>query len=68
MWASKASAAQRAGRAGRQGPGHCYRLFSSEVFKNDFPEHAQPEILKKPADDLVLQMKVLKLWLKYSFL
>jgi len=57
-WTSKASAAQRAGRAGRQGPGHCYRLFSSEVYKNDFREHAQPDILKRPADDLVLQMKV----------
>jgi hypothetical protein len=36
-WASKAAAGQRAGRAGRTGPGHCYRLYSSAVFENDFP-------------------------------
>ncbi|TRY72330.1 hypothetical protein TCAL_11453 [Tigriopus californicus] len=58
-WGSKAAANQRAGRAGRVAPGHCYRLFSSEVFKNDFPLHAQPEILKRPVDDLVLQMKAM---------
>eukprot|EP00095_Tigriopus_kingsejongensis_P006161 maker-scaffold40_size501252-snap-gene-2.13 protein:Tk06161 transcript:maker-scaffold40_size501252-snap-gene-2.13-mRNA-1 annotation:"atp-dependent rna helicase kurz" len=58
-WTSKAASNQRAGRAGRLGPGHCYRLYSSEVFKNDFPLHSQPEILKRPVDDLVLQMKAM---------
>ncbi len=60
-WTSKAGAAQRAGRAGRQGPGHCYRLYSSEVFKNSFPEHAQPEIAQRPVDDLMLQMKAMRI-------
>ena len=60
-WTSKAAANQRAGRAGRQSAGHCYRLFSSEVFKNEFPQFAEPEIMKRPADDLVLQMKAMKI-------
>ncbi|GET03929.1 P-loop containing nucleoside triphosphate hydrolase protein [Rhizophagus clarus] len=37
-WTSKASADQRAGRAGRTGPGHCYRLFSSAVFNDQFQQ------------------------------
>lgn len=56
-WTSKASANQRAGRAGRVGPGHCYRLFSSAVFENNFEEYSEPEIKRRPVDDLVLQMK-----------
>lgn len=56
-WVSKASAAQRAGRAGRTGPGHCYRLYSSALFENQFDEFAQPEILRMPIDGVVLQMK-----------
>ncbi|XP_062714515.1 probable ATP-dependent RNA helicase kurz [Aedes albopictus] len=54
---SKASANQRAGRAGRVAPGHCYRLYSSAVFNDEFVEFSQPEIQKKPVDDLMLQMK-----------
>ncbi len=38
QWISQASANQRAGRAGRTGPGHCYRLFSSAVFSNQFKQ------------------------------
>ncbi|KFD66492.1 hypothetical protein M514_05725 [Trichuris suis] len=58
QWISKASASQRAGRAGRIGPGHCYRLYSSAVY-NDFDKYSRPEILTKPLDDLVLQMKAM---------
>ncbi|XP_074037700.1 putative ATP-dependent RNA helicase kurz [Leptinotarsa decemlineata] len=58
-WTSKASANQRAGRAGRVGPGHCYRLYSSAVFNDTFPEYSIPEIQQKPVDDLYLQMKCL---------
>lgn len=54
---SKASANQRAGRAGRVSAGHCYRLYSSAVFNDEFLEFSQPEIQKKPVDDLMLQMK-----------
>lgn len=58
-WTSKASADQRSGRAGRTCPGHSYRLYSSAVYTNDFPDFSEPEIASKPIDDLVLQMKSL---------
>ena len=60
-WTSKASANQRAGRAGRVGAGHCYRLYSSAVFNNDFEDFTQPDILRRPVDDLVLQMKAINI-------
>lgn len=41
------------------GPGHCYRLYSSAVFENEFTEFTEPEILRLPADGLVLQMKAM---------
>eukprot|EP00249_Psilotum_nudum_P022320 c28469_g1_i1 orf=694-4590(-) len=56
-WISKASAAQRAGRAGRTGPGYCYRLYSSAIFNDTFPEFAAPEIYRAPIEGLVLLMK-----------
>ncbi|CAI4048376.1 ATP-dependent RNA helicase ECM16 SKDI_13G2580 [Saccharomyces kudriavzevii IFO 1802] len=56
-WVSKASANQRSGRAGRTGPGHCYRLYSSAVFENDFEQFSKPEILRMPVESIVLQMK-----------
>ncbi|ERM99068.1 hypothetical protein AMTR_s00101p00092980 [Amborella trichopoda] len=57
QWISKASASQRAGRAGRTGPGHCYRLYSSAVFNNIFPDFSTPEISKTPVDGVFLVMK-----------
>ncbi|XP_048505748.1 probable ATP-dependent RNA helicase kurz isoform X2 [Athalia rosae] len=60
-YASKAAANQRAGRAGRTGPGHCYRLYSSAVFNDQFEQFAVPEIQRKPVDDLLLQMKVMNI-------
>ncbi|KAM3938487.1 putative ATP-dependent RNA helicase DHX37 isoform 2-T2 [Leptodactylus fuscus] len=59
-WTSQASADQRAGRAGRTEPGHCYRLYSSAVF-SDFEQFSQPEITRRPVEDLVLQMKDLNI-------
>jgi ATP-dependent RNA helicase DHX37/DHR1 len=56
-WTSKASAEQRAGRAGRTAPGHCYRLYSSAVYNDEFPKFSEPEIVRKPVEDLILQMK-----------
>ena len=56
-WVSKASAEQRAGRAGRTGPGHCWRLYTSAVYEQFFPNHAEPEILRAPAESVVLQLK-----------
>lgn len=60
-WTSKASADQRAGRAGRLGPGHCYRLYSSAVFNDEFPQFSIPDIQQKPIDDLFLQLKCMKI-------
>lgn len=56
-WTSKASADQRSGRAGRTSPGHCYRLYSSAVYNDEFPKFMEPEIARKPVEDLILQMK-----------
>ncbi|XP_070571551.1 probable ATP-dependent RNA helicase DHX37 [Ptychodera flava] len=56
-WTSQASSNQRAGRAGRTEAGHCYRLYSSAVFANDFEKFSPPEITRRPVDDLILQMK-----------
>ncbi|KAG8183596.1 hypothetical protein JTE90_025148 [Oedothorax gibbosus] len=58
-WCSQASANQRAGRCGRTEGGHCYRLYSSAVFENDFPKYSKPEILRTPVDDVVLHLKAL---------
>lgn len=60
-YTSKASAKQRAGRAGRTRPGHCYRLYSSAVYNDQFEEYSQSEICKKPVDDLLLQMKAMNI-------
>lgn len=36
-----------------------YRLYSSAVFQNQFPKFSEPEICRRPVEDLVLQMKAL---------
>ena len=33
-----------------------YRLYSSSVFKDEFEKFAEPEIVSRPVDDLILQM------------
>jgi ATP-dependent RNA helicase DHX37/DHR1 len=58
-WISQASADQRMGRAGRTSPGHCYRLYSSAVYSNDFPPFAAPVITRVPLEDVVLDLKAL---------
>mmetsp|Transcript_42798 Transcript_42798/g.167228 ORF Transcript_42798/g.167228 Transcript_42798/m.167228 type:complete len:1162 (-) Transcript_42798:1347-4832(-) len=55
-WTSKASSTQRAGRAGRTQAGHCYRLYSSAVFQNEFPDTTPPEISRVPIDSLVVRL------------
>ena len=56
-WVSKASASQSAGRCGRTGPGHCYRLYSSAMYNDNFKAQLEPEILGRPIEDLILNMK-----------
>jgi ATP-dependent RNA helicase DHX37/DHR1 len=58
-WISRASANQRTGRAGRTGPGHCYRLFSSAYYNDHLEEFAEPETLRLPVSETVLQMKAM---------
>ncbi|KAJ2719486.1 putative ATP-dependent RNA helicase DHR1 [Coemansia sp. Benny D115] len=60
-WTSQASANQRMGRAGRTGPGHCYRIFSSAVFNDQFTKFSEPEIMRMPIEGVVLQMKAMNL-------
>lgn len=57
-WISQASAEQRAGRAGRTGPGHCYRLYSAALFSK-LPHYSDPEILKTPLEQTLLQLKAI---------
>ncbi|KAJ9589594.1 hypothetical protein L9F63_017179, partial [Diploptera punctata] len=66
-WCSKAAANQRAGRAGRMGPGHCYRLYSSAVFEEQFAEYTVPEMQRKPLDDIVLQLKSMSIDIVVNF-
>lgn len=58
IWISQASAEQRAGRAGRIGPGHCYRLYSSQIFSS-MKQFSTPDILSRPIDEVVLMLKVI---------
>ena len=52
---SNASSVQRMGRAGRQGPGHCYRLWSEQQ-QQQLAAHSSAEILQADLAPLVLQM------------
>lgn len=61
VWESKASANQRAVRVGRTSPGHCYRLFSSALFNDEFPEWNLPAIQTTPIDNVILQIKSMKI-------
>ncbi|GBG34467.1 ATP-dependent RNA helicase DEAH13 [Hondaea fermentalgiana] len=58
-WISQASANQRMGRGGRTGPGHCYRLYSSAVFNDQFEAFGRPEVERLPIEDVILYMKTL---------
>ncbi|KAM5581410.1 hypothetical protein ABKV19_010563 [Rosa sericea] len=61
QWISKASAIQREGRAGRTGPGHCFRLYSSAIYDNEFLDCSESEISKVPVDGVLLLMKAMKI-------
>lgn len=54
---SKSSANQRAGRAGRVGPGHVYRLYSTNVFGEYMSDYPLPEITQQPLDSVILLLK-----------
>lgn len=50
---NRASADQRRGRAGRQGPGHCYRLWSQEQV---LTAHREADILQSDLAPLVFEL------------
>ena len=54
---SQASAEQRMGRAGRTSEGICFRLYSSGVYEHAFKKNSDPEILTRPADEIILLLK-----------
>lgn len=60
VWVSQASAKQRQGRAGRVQAGHCIRLYT-EWHYNKMLEYQLPEILRTPLEELILQIKILRL-------
>jgi RNA helicase HrpA len=57
---SQASARQRSGRAGRVKPGVCLRLYAESDFL-DRPAYTDPEILRSSLDNVVLQLRHLRL-------
>ena len=60
-WISRASAEQRKGRAGRTGPGHVWRLYSSNIYEEFFAEESPPEILRTGLESVVLQLKAMEI-------
>lgn len=56
---SRASAGQRAGRAGRVGPGKCFRLYTSQAYKNELDENTTPELQRTNLTGTFLLLKSL---------
>jgi pre-mRNA-splicing factor ATP-dependent RNA helicase DHX16 len=56
---SRASAGQRAGRAGRVGPGKCFRLYTSQAYKNELDENTTPELQRTNLTGTILMLKSL---------
>ncbi|KAF8822088.1 helicase associated domain (ha2) protein [Cardiosporidium cionae] len=54
QWASKTSTEQRLGRCGRVGPGHCYRLYSSAVYNDLFPQFPPVAMAMAPLESVML--------------
>ena len=66
-WISKASAHQRRGRAGRVREGFCYRLYTRAQHAK-MADHATPELLRTPLEELCLTIKSLGLGLCEPFI
>ncbi|XBW37072.1 hypothetical protein QEN19_002650 [Hanseniaspora menglaensis] len=66
-WISKAESKQRRGRAGRVRSGKCYKLFSSETYK-EMKDYPIPEIKRVGLQDLYLNIKAMNIDDVVSFL
>ena len=58
-WVSQANAKQRKGRAGRVRPGHCFRMYTSDVHDNVMSLFQDCEMSRVPLHNLLLQLRVL---------
>lgn len=58
-WISKASATQRAGRTGRVRPGRVFRLYTRQLFTDVMTEYGEPEILRVPLQETILNLRVM---------
>lgn len=59
QWISKASSTQRAGRTGRVRPGRVFRLYTLSLFRDVMSEHGEPEILRVPLQETILNLRVM---------
>lgn len=66
-WYARANGTQRRGRAGRCRPGVWFRLYSSLQWAA-LPEHATPEMLRAPLEELCLEIGALGLGAPEAFL
>lgn len=58
---SQANARQRSGRAGRTSSGFCYRLYTSDQYRNELLETAVPEIQRSNLSNVILILKSLNI-------